>query len=42
LVARIDPGAAVSEGDRLRLAAAENALHFFDAETGDRLRVEPP
>jgi multiple sugar transport system ATP-binding protein len=41
LVARLDPGAAVSEGDRLRIAVAENALHLFDAETGRRLGGAP-
>jgi ABC-type glycerol-3-phosphate transport system substrate-binding protein len=37
LIARLDPGRRVAEGDRLRLAVAGQDLHLFDGETGLRL-----
>ncbi|WP_276511290.1 ABC transporter ATP-binding protein [Tardiphaga robiniae] len=36
-IARIDPGALLSVGERIRLSVPPEALHFFDPQTGSRL-----
>ncbi|MHB1501937.1 MAG: hypothetical protein ACYCYK_12355 [Candidatus Dormibacteria bacterium] len=33
-VARVDPGAKVRVGERVRLAVSTSHLHFFDPQTG--------
>ncbi|HXN15208.1 MAG TPA: TOBE domain-containing protein, partial [Usitatibacter sp.] len=37
-VARVDPGAALRQGDRLRLSVLPGRLHFFDRSTGLAIR----
>lgn len=39
VVARLDPGAQVSAGDRLRLSAAPELIHVFDPQTGRALQA---
>ena len=41
LIARFDPGAAVTEGLRLSLAVELDALHFFHPESGRRIDTGP-
>lgn len=38
-IARVDPDAGVQAGERLRLAFDLSRLHFFDRESGERIRM---
>jgi multiple sugar transport system ATP-binding protein len=39
MVARMDPGTAIKEGDVARVLVDAGALHFFDPATGDSIRA---
>jgi hypothetical protein len=38
IIARLDPGTVIREGERARVHVDLDSLHFFDRDTGDSLR----